>query len=481
MENILEKQRSAHEEIERLEQAIVDTYMEDAKTHRERLYNEHLVDKYLTRIAEKSQYLLELYQDKDGQRLEEMRALSGPNEFSEFYERLKDIKDHHRKFPNEPAEPLETDFIRSNQEKEEEDFEELEKLFSGEENLGRYLDLNTLHISYINLKGVKKLDYLQYLDEFDDFATIYPKSIKSNEEYKQYLNQLYDYLRGFFRRARPLYDLNKLDNTAKEEFEKKWEARELEGWKDVIANTDQSLFCAACQKQFTKSSVYDAHLTGKKHIKAQKKLEEDQSTQKPNGNSHHPINGDKRKTIALKEFLIKKYAEELNNFREETKANVERKQALTDRERALEQEQEQIELIEEDSDDEDNERIYNPLKLPLGWDGKPIPYWLYKLHGLGVEYPCEICGNYVYMGRKAFDKHFQEWRHAHGMRCLGIPNTRQFHEITKIADAYALYEKQKREGMTEEARAEAIEEFEDNEGNVYNKKTYEDLKRQGIL
>jgi splicing factor 3A subunit 3 len=40
--------------------------MEDAKTHRERLYNEHLVDKYLTRIAEKSQYLLELYQDKDG-------------------------------------------------------------------------------------------------------------------------------------------------------------------------------------------------------------------------------------------------------------------------------------------------------------------------------------------------------------------------------------------------------------------------------
>ena len=22
--------------------------------------------------------------------------------------------------------------------------------------------------------------------------------------------------------------------------------------------------------------------------------------------------------------------------------------------------------------------IYNPLNLPLGWDGKPIPYWLYK-------------------------------------------------------------------------------------------------------
>lgn len=96
-----------------------------------------------------------------------------------------------------------------------------------------------------------------------------------------------------------------------------------------------------------------------------------------------------------------------------------------------------MEYVDQDSDEDDDEKIYNPLKLPLGWDGKPIPYWLYKLHGLGVEYPCEICGNYVYMGRKAFDKHFQEWRHAQGMRSLGIPNTRQFHEITKIDDVLA--------------------------------------------
>jgi len=35
---------------------------------------------------------------------------------------------------------------------------------------------------------------------------------------------------------------------------------------------------------------------------------------------------------------------------------------------------------EEDSDEDDY--VYNPLKLPMGPDGKPIPYWLYKLHGL---------------------------------------------------------------------------------------------------
>jgi splicing factor 3A subunit 3 len=41
--------------------------------------------------------------------------------------------------------------------------------------------------------------------------------------------------------------------------------------------------------------------------------------------------------------------------------------------------------------------VYNPLKLPLGWDGKPIPYWLYKLHGLNMEFKCEICGNYRFV------------------------------------------------------------------------------------
>lgn len=47
-----------------------------------------------------------------------------------------------------------------------------------------------------------------------------------------------------------------------------------------------------------------------------------------------------------------------------------------------------------DDDEDEEEYVYNPLKLPLGWDGKPIPYWLYKLHGLNQEFKCEICGNY---------------------------------------------------------------------------------------
>lgn len=57
-----------------------------------------------------------------------------------------------------------------------------------------------------------------------------------------------------------------------------------------------------------------------------------------------------------------------------------KKQALTYEEMEEEREGEEA-RAESESDDEDGQ-IYNPLKLPMGWDGKPIPYWLYKLHGL---------------------------------------------------------------------------------------------------
>lgn len=85
------------------------------------------------------------------------------------------------------------------------------------------------------------------------------------------------------------------------------------------------------------------------------------------------------------------------------------------------------------------------------------------------------------MGRKAFDKHFQEWRHTYGMKCLGIPNTKQFQDITQIQDAIALWKKIKSDMNDEVFRADTMEEFEDIHGNVFNRKTFEDLHRQGLL
>ncbi|XP_026682944.1 splicing factor 3A subunit 3 [Diaphorina citri] len=185
---------------------------------------------------------------------------------------------------------------------------------------------------------------------------------------------------------------------------------------------------------------------------------------------------ERQKEIAGLEAQIYKLAEQVSEQRSATKDNVQRKQARGEGERGDSEESEAG-----DTSDEDDEVPYNPKNLPLGWDGKPIPYWLYKLHGLNISYTCEICGNFVYKGPKAFQRHFAEWRHAHGMRCLGIPNTAHFANVTQIEDALALWEKLKAQKQEERWQPEQEEEFEDSLGNVVNRKTYEDLKRQGLL
>lgn len=133
-----------------------------------------------------------------------------------------------------------------------------------------------------------------------------------------------------------------------------------------------------------------------------------------------------------------------------------------------------------DSDDEDAP-IYNPKGVPLGWDGKPIPYWLYKLHGLNHFYPCEICGNESYRGSHNFEKHFAEAKHSYGMRCLGIPNTKHFHGVTKIEDAQNLWKKLQTTVNKDIFDGAKEEEYEDSHGNVLSRATFEDLARQGLL
>lgn len=166
------------------------------------------------------------------------------------------------------------------------------------------------------------------------------------------------------------------------------------------------------QKQYTKKTVYDAHLTSKKHIKAAERLAADGGAATPEpaakatpSNAAHHAATSKAHAAALltrltETLLLLPPVPALIN---DTKQNIERKSALTAREREQEVEEamEETNVVQEEKaeEEEDDGRIYNPLKLPLGWDGKPIPYWLYKLHGLGVEYKCEICSDYVYMGR----------------------------------------------------------------------------------
>lgn len=62
-------------------------------------------------------------------------------------------------------------------------------MFTGEEFLGRYLDLVALHEQHSNLgHGIKRVNYLQYLDEFDLFDKI-PRQAK-NDKYAKWVTNV---------------------------------------------------------------------------------------------------------------------------------------------------------------------------------------------------------------------------------------------------------------------------------------------------
>ncbi|KAK9353423.1 hypothetical protein V1523DRAFT_411027 [Lipomyces doorenjongii] len=484
--SILEGQRYALEDLDRLEKAIADRFLDNPRTHRDRISQEHEIASFLDRIQHQSKFLLDSFEDARGERARETANLQGGelSQFDEFYKQLKSIKDFHRRYPNEPVENLEENYRKKRRTDDDSvDLDTIDTMFTGEEGLGKYFDLIAFHERYLNLRGVTHVPYVQYLDIFDKFEQM--SRTPKDDDYFKYLTDLSGYLERFLKRTQPLNDpegmIAKIEENFKEEWENKLKQNGSAENHKRSNSTAGGFYCDACEKMFEKQTVYDSHLSGKKH----KKNVELKEKVAVNGASSLAADL-KAQAIALREYEIKKLAETLDKVREETKINVERKSALTLRERQLEMEALEREEFGGDEDDgegdqEDDGKIYNPLKLPIGWDGKPIPFWLWKLHGLGVEYPCEICGNFVYMGRKAFDKHFMEARHVHGLRCLGIQNSALFREITSIQDALALWEKIKKERRAQESMREQAVEVEDDEGNVMSEKVYNDLKKQGLL
>ena len=458
---------------------------------------DHQVAGFLSRIQEQSQRLLDIYKDVEGLKAKEIQAISTGDPFDEFYKRLEDIKDFHRRYPNEPVENLERAYRRRHPTEGEMASAEIENMFTGEEACGQFLDLTKLHEDYLNLPGIKRITYLQYLDVFDAFTApqLPIKTVnKVSDKYFKYVGDLASYLESFIKRVKPLQDLDSIFAAFDQEFEKQWAANEVPGWgedgpSDGVAGpktegTGEGIWCADCEREFKNENVYRNHLTGKKHIRAaeaRKANGDTDNTRPANGGSSAAVKRLKERAIAEREHRVRLLAEALQAERQATRVNVERKQGMTERERQMELDALFAETSEptpgtprdSDSDSDEEEKIYNPLKLPLAWDGKPIPYWLYKLHGLGVELPCEICGNFVYMGRRAFDKHFSEARHIYGLKCLGITQqTNLFREITGIEDALRLWEKLERDRKREKDGRENVVQMEDAEGNVMPERIY---------
>jgi len=466
-----------------LEEACVQALIQQPRTHKGRLLQEHYVAALLEKIAQNAGSLESLYNDSTG-READLQAITGKADapLDCFYKQLEVAKERHRRLGTSIDDMVETEALKTEARLTD---AALNAKFSGEESLGRYLDLLEPYEMYVNLKDVKRVEYLRYLDQIHCFLSI-PPGVKATPQYAAYLKAVRKYLENFLNRSRPLFDYEAVLSTDLEAFETDWKNASVLGWEDMAKNESEELYCEPCLKQFYNAAVYHAHIPGKKHQRA--------ASAKTNGSSSDSSKNRWAHDVARDEAAVASLMKLLEKEREETKGHVEAKQSRSSAERALdlEHEEEHEEAFtkknsdskkdkDDESSDESDPKIYNPLNLPLDWDGKPIPYWLWKLHGLGTRYPCEICGGQVYMGRKAFDQHFYEWRHSHGLRSLSIPNTRHFFQVTSIEDAQVLWDKLKRDARQASFRPEVMEEMEDREGNVYSRKTYEDLKRQGLL
>lgn len=471
---LLERSRILHAEIEGLKASMVQDLQTQCKGHSRILAQDHRVAARIRKIQQNTRELLKIYKDTDARRSAELKEISGRSCLATFREKIKELNRYHKK------QKIANEYILT----EEADVDP-QVNWAGDEMGGRFLDMHSLHAAYLNLphfrKGKKedKIDYKEFMDRLFNFRRV--KIQFKDKRYLDYYKKVLEYLVAFWDRTRPLTTASKIIPKVKEEFEPKWEAKQVTGWHlpwpSVIDDDDEDmdhsnspLWCKVSCRMFTNYNVMENFQKGKRYKRLKNRMGCDDKWSRD---------------IAYTELLVDTFARLLGGNIEATKEYVEKKQTRTYKEikEALIEAEKESEP-EDESDDDDPYKdgtIYNPLKIPLDFDGKPIPYWLYKFRGLNRYFVCEICGGYQYRGPRAFNRHFREWRHAHGMRCLGIPNTKDFHLITMINDAIALYDKIKQVKSKSAYRPDEEEEFEDINGTVFRKRDYDRLVRQGVL
>ena len=355
-----------------------------------------------------------------------------------------------------------------------------------------------------------------YLRSYDDFSVI-PRYFKYRDlEYEDYIERLLNYLRDFFARSHPLLDPKTVEGELDKAFESNWSRKLIRDWR--VPTCEMEYYSGPSDKLFFTQGTYNSHIKSRNYKKLEtsyNSLSEEELSKVRNASF------DQDKKISRIEFLIGKYSQYLSKERRETLEHLNRLQSSTKEELDLDKTlrddfKELRELISElksndgkdnedgddsydskqhydiggvadnseDSDDDIEElqnKVYNPLKLPLGPDGRPMPYWLYKLNGLGIEFKCEICGNCSYWGRRAFERHFQEARHSNALNALGIPNTSHFKEITRISDALELYSslcKQAKNRIFDEQNGV---EMEDSEGNIVTLRSFKEFHSKGVI
>jgi splicing factor 3A subunit 3 len=277
-------------------------------------------------------------------------------------------------------------------------------------------------------QSYKPMEYLDFLKKIKDLLeSEIPRFLKYRvPEYLNFLSQLLSDLRHAFLLWNPLTDPSQTEDAWKREFNEKFKLRQIPGWESL------SVELAYDWSRDIVLRITDdiSNLNDPSPLTNNQKL-----LQKLKSEVHD-------KQLASLEFVCVKYYESLK---------------ITAIDKSIDEIQRRQSRIGQSSDDDDTSSlsdgdqeekrnqfsltqntkdINNPLNLPIGFDGKPIPYWVYKLHGLDKEFPCEICGNEVYRGRRQYEKHFMESTHIEGLKKLRISDKFEYYNfIDKIEDA----------------------------------------------
>jgi len=526
----IEAFRALHEELEQIELAGSEFQMRH-DPRRERVLVEHALVFFKDSMQQRAQTLLNFQLDKDGLRTDEV-AIYSPDEetdiWHKFYGRVRESKEYEKRHMDKlyGSRSHDASFwyeqgLKYAKEKEDE--------FSGGEVRGRFVDLVPIHLQFTNLKKISDyqqkefiqsqwlkhlrrypddslyfesfrelkaaawnpIDYVSWLRTFHLLETV-PRAFKYRQgDYKKYLTDLTGYLENFITRQQPLLDWKTKITEFRDSFDALWSEGLCPGWETKTC--ESPLYAIVTDKLLMTETAMNGHITSKEYKKAYERYETLSEEERA-----------ERLRLSVQQDYDNAFLEQFVRFLRnivavtisDTIEHVTRKQART----AHELEMELAGLAGENVADRDfpdniseqsssggeeigagDRAIYNPKNLPMGPDGKPIPYWQYKLFGLDKEFRCEICGNYSYYGRRTFEKHFSEWRHINGLRALRIQNSNHFFGITGIEEAISINDKLRKQTSSVVFNADKEMECEDAMGNVMTYRAYQDLVRQGMI
>lgn len=352
-------------------------------------------------------------------------------------------------------------------------------IFKRAEQFGECMELETFHTGWFDVVKSTECTLLQFFNILETFLDdkkylLDPPMDRKNDRYLGFLENVSNYLETFFNKSYNLINSKLLERKIRSDFEK-YSA-------SPIKQEGKGYYCPVCAKWFKTINVFEGHLAGKHHLK----------------------NVSKRYAGLLSEYKLHRYLKLLEKEFKHTREFIERKLAFTAEERMdemarLAREYEASDYGPEEKEDDDTRDsqtgasgemhksiLEGTFDLPLGPDGLPMPFWLYKLQGLDVTYPCEICANQIYKGRRVFEKHFVEPTHIYHLRCLGIDPSPTFKGITSIQEAQTLWKQvaadhNNRNIAIPGQQIEMDIEVEDEDGNVMTQKLYNELKKQGLV